>query len=99
MEDSMEIERWECTECGGEKSPCRVEIFFEDGKYAPAKDHERFMKRVCICDNSPSPHWQKRSFFTYGGVCELCGIKNGHTDECPSRRRKQTLSKQPQTSH
>jgi len=52
----MNCEIWKCTTCGSE-APCIVKIFYEEGKYGPLKNENRFRRKICICENSPSPEW------------------------------------------
>ena len=50
-------EQWECTLCS-EIHPCRVEIISEPTKFSHINTQHKFVKRVCVCKESPVADWK-----------------------------------------
>jgi hypothetical protein len=56
---ALQVEVWECRACDN-RAPCRVEITFSDAKLPQhLKGNQRFRRMVCLCNESPSPLWDR----------------------------------------
>lgn len=56
---ALQVEVWECRACDN-RAPCRVEITFSDAKLPQhLKGNQRFRRMVCLCNESPTPLWDR----------------------------------------